>query len=30
MSQIQTLHQQAMDLAEAAAVARLRGVTLPQ
>ncbi|HBB34276.1 MAG TPA: hypothetical protein DDZ80_25140 [Cyanobacteria bacterium UBA8803] len=25
MSQIQTLHQQAMDLAEAAAVARLRG-----
>jgi hypothetical protein len=26
MSQIQTLHQQAMDLAEAAAVARLRGV----
>ena len=27
MSQIQTLHQQAMDLAEAAAVARLRGAT---
>lgn len=26
MSQIQALHQQAMDLAEAAAVARLRGV----
>jgi hypothetical protein len=25
MSQVQTLHQQAMDLAEAAAVARLRG-----
>ncbi|BAU14872.1 hypothetical protein LEP3755_54270 [Leptolyngbya sp. NIES-3755] len=25
MSQIQSLHQQAMDLAEAAAVARLRG-----
>ena len=25
MSQIQTFHQQAMDLAEAAAVARLRG-----
>ena len=27
MSQIQALHQQAMDLAEAAAVARLRGAT---
>ncbi|MDX2243350.1 MAG: hypothetical protein NW224_21935 [Leptolyngbyaceae cyanobacterium bins.302] len=27
MSQIQTLHQQAMDLAEAAAVARLRGAS---
>lgn len=27
MSQIQVLHQQAMDLAEAAAVARLRGAT---
>ena len=27
MSQIQLLHQQAMDLAEAAAVARLRGAT---
>ena len=26
MSQIQVLHQQAMDLAEAAAIARLRGV----
>jgi hypothetical protein len=27
MSQIQTLHQQAMDLAEAAAVARLKGAS---
>jgi hypothetical protein len=27
MSQIQVLHQQAMDLAEAAAIARLRGAT---
>jgi predicted 3-demethylubiquinone-9 3-methyltransferase (glyoxalase superfamily) len=27
MRQVQTLHQQAMDLAEAAAVARLRGMT---
>lgn len=27
MNQIQTLHQQAMDLAEAAAIARLRGLS---